>query len=94
MPKATWNGTVIAESDDTIIVDNNHYFPRDAVKDEYLRPSDKHTTCFWKGKASYFTLEVNGERNEDAAWYYPDPKSKAANIKDYVAFWHRVQVEA
>ena len=90
--KATWNNQVIAESDDTIVVENNHYFPKESVKAEFLADSPTHTTCPWKGLASYYTLKVNGKENTDAAWYYPAPKEAAANIKDYVAFWKGVQV--
>jgi uncharacterized protein (DUF427 family) len=92
MATATWNGTVIARSDDTVMVEGNHYFPREAVEASYLRPSDTHSTCPWKGEASYFTLEVEGETNPDAAWYYPQPKDAAAGIKDHVAFWRGVEV--
>jgi uncharacterized protein (DUF427 family) len=90
--KATWNNQVIAESDDTIVVENNHYFPKESVKAEFLADSPTHTTCPWKGLASYYTLKVNGKENTDAAWYYPAPKDAAANIKDYVAFWKGVQI--
>jgi len=90
--KALWNNQVIAESDQTIIIENNHYFPAASVKKEFLKPSATHTTCPWKGLASYYTLEVDGEQNRDAAWYYPDPKPAAAEIKDYVAFWKGVKV--
>jgi uncharacterized protein (DUF427 family) len=92
MATATWNGTVIAESDDTVIVEGNHYFPRDAVRSEYLRESDTQTVCPWKGTASYYTVELDGESNVDAAWYYPQPKDAAENIRDRVAFWRGVQV--
>ncbi len=94
MAKATWNGTVIAESEHTVEVEGNRYFPIDAVKREYLVHSDKHTSCPWKGEASYYTLEVDGERNPDAAWYYPEPKKAAAEIKDHVAFWRGVEIAA
>ncbi len=94
MAKATWQGVVLAESDRTIMVEGNHYFPRDSVRAEYFRPSESHTVCPWKGTASYFHVEVNGERNADAAWYYPDPKPAANQIKDYIAFWKGVRVEA
>jgi len=94
MPKATWNGAVVAESDQCIVVEGNQYFPPDAVKHEYFKESSKQTTCPWKGEASYYTLEVNGQANKDAAWYYPTPKDAAKEIKDYVAFWRGVQVEA
>ena len=92
--KAIWNGTTVAESDDTVVVEGNHYFPADAVDRELLRESETHTVCPWKGTASYYTLAVNGEENADAAWYYPDPKPEAAKIKDHVAFWRGVTVEA
>ncbi|MFQ3568171.1 MAG: DUF427 domain-containing protein [Aggregatilineales bacterium] len=92
MVKAVWNGAVIAESDKTIVVEGNHYFPPEAVKQEYLRPSDYHTTCPWKGQASYYTLEVDGQRNENAAWYYPQPKPAAEQIAGRIAFWRGVQV--
>lgn len=92
MAKAIWNNQVIAESDSTEMVEGNHYFPKESVKAEFLRPSDKHTTCPWKGEASYFSLEVDGQNNSDAAWTYPQPKDAAANIKDHVAFWRGVTV--
>ncbi len=91
--KAIWNGAVIAESNDTIVVENNHYFPKDAVKQEYLKDSVTHSSCPWKGEASYFSLQVDGKENKDAAWYYPSPKDAAKEIKYYVAFWKGVQVE-
>ena len=94
MARATWNGKVIAESDETIVVEGNHYFPPASVRKEFLRPSETHTVCGWKGTASYHSLEVNGSKNPDAAWYYPNPKDAASNIKDYIAFWKGVQVEA
>jgi uncharacterized protein (DUF427 family) len=94
MATARWNNAVIAKSDDTVIVEGNHYFPRDAVADEYLEPSDTTTVCCWKGTAEYFTLIVDGERNPDAAWYYADPKDAAAQIRGRVAFWRGVEVEA
>jgi uncharacterized protein (DUF427 family) len=90
--KAVWNNQVIAESDETIIVENNHYFPKESVNPQYLKPSDTHTTCPWKGLASYYTLEVDQQENRDAAWYYPEPKDAAKNIKDYIAFWKGVKV--
>ena len=89
--KATWNGTVIAESDDTVVVEGNHYFPIASVKNDYLRPSNTKTNCPWKGQASYFTLEVDGYKNADAAWFYAEPKPAANEIKDRVAFWKGVQ---
>ncbi|MHB2020741.1 MAG: DUF427 domain-containing protein [Candidatus Xenobia bacterium] len=94
MAKAVWNGMVVAESAHTEVVEGNHYFPPASVKREYFKPSSTHTTCAWKGEASYYTLEVNGEKNADAAWYYPHPTPAAANIKDHVAFWKGVQVQA
>lgn len=92
MAKAIWNDAVLAESDTYEMVEGNVYFPPDTINKEYFKDSDTHTTCFWKGKASYFHVEVNGEINKDAAWYYPEPKSKAENIKDHVAFWKKVEV--
>ena len=92
--KAVWNGVTLAESDKTIVVEGNHYFPPDAVNKDLFQPSATHTTCHWKGEASYFTVAVDGKINKDAAWFYPDPKPEADNIKDYVAFWHGVKVEA
>jgi uncharacterized protein (DUF427 family) len=93
MAKAVWNGAVLAESDRTIVVEGNHYFPKESVRPEYFRSSDTHTVCPWKGTASYQDVEVNGKRNTDAAWFYPDPKPAAAQIKDHVAFWKGVRVE-
>lgn len=90
--KAIWNGETIAESNDTIVVENNHYFPKDSVKADYLTESATHTTCPWKGLASYYSLSVDGKTNTDAAWYYPEPKQAASQIKDYIAFWKGVQV--
>lgn len=90
--KAIWNDTVIAESDETKIVENNHYFPKDSVKEDYLKPSNTSTRCPWKGKASYYSLEVNGEVNKDAAWYYPEASHAAKPIENYVAFWKDVKV--
>ncbi|GAB5489046.1 MAG: DUF427 domain-containing protein [Parasphingorhabdus sp.] len=94
MAIARWNGVVIAESDQTVVVEGNHYFPRDAVWSKYLMRSDTTTHCPWKGDASYHSLIVNGETNDDAAWYYPAPKEKAAEIKDRIAFWKGVEVTA
>lgn len=94
MAIATWNGTVIAESDDTVVVENNHYFPRSAVRDDVLRESDHTSVCPWKGTASYFSLEVDGKTNENAAWFYPEPKDAAEEIRDRIAFWKGVQVTA
>lgn len=93
MAKAVWNNTVLAESDRCEIVEGNHYFPPDAVKREYLRSSEKHTTCHWKGVASYYDVVVSGETNKDAAWYYPDTKPAADNVRGYIAFWRGVKIE-
>jgi uncharacterized protein (DUF427 family) len=90
--KAVWKDKVLAESDDTIVVENNHYFPPESIKKEYFEESPSHTTCPWKGKASYYNVKVDGDVNGDAAWYYPAPKEKAKEIKDYVAFWNGVEV--
>jgi uncharacterized protein (DUF427 family) len=92
--KATWNGITLAESDKTIVVEGNHYFPPQAVNREHFKPSQTHTICGWKGEASYYNVAVDGQVNEDAAWFYPSPKPAASQIKDYVAFWHGVTVEA
>jgi uncharacterized protein (DUF427 family) len=93
--KVSWEGVVLAESDETVVVEGNHYFPPDSVKREYFRKSDLHTTCPWKGLASYYTIEVNGKQLKDAAWYYPEPKSAARQIKDHVAFYrNKVQIES
>ncbi|MFN4000274.1 DUF427 domain-containing protein [Algoriphagus sp.] len=91
--KAIWNNQVIAESDQTVIIEGNHYFPPDSIKKEFFKSSDTHTTCPWKGIASYYSLEVDGQLNRDAAWYYPDTKPKASGIKGYIAFWKGVKVE-
>lgn len=91
--KAIWNKQVIAESDDTVVIEGNHYFPESALKKEYFAASDTTSNCPWKGVASYYSLNVNGQRNEDAAWFYPAPKDAAAEIKDHVAFWKGVTVE-
>jgi len=90
--KAIWKDTVIAESDDTVVIEGNHYFPVAAVHREFLRPSSHHSFCPWKGQASYYTLEVNGEASPNAAWFYPDPKDAAAQIRGRVAFWKGVRV--
>lgn len=92
MAKATWNGVVIAESDQTIVVEGNHYFPRDSIAGEFFAENPSHTRCPWKGKASYFDVVVDGDTNSGAAWYYPDPNPAAADIKDHVAFWRGVAV--
>lgn len=91
--KATWNGATLAESNDTIVVEGNHYFPPDSINDDYFKETDHHTECPWKGTAHYYSLEVDGERNENAAWYYPEPKEAAENITGYVAFWRGVEVD-
>jgi uncharacterized protein (DUF427 family) len=93
MPRAIWNGVVVAESPHTEVVEGNHYFPPDAIHAEYFRPSEKHTTCGWKGQASYYDIAVGDAVNRDAAWYYPAPLPAAAKIKGYVAFWKGVTVE-
>ena len=93
MPKAVWNGAVLAESDATILVEGNHYFPPDAITEELFSTSESHTVCPWKGMASYYDVTVGGDTNAGAAWYYPDPKPAAADIKDYIAFWRGVKVE-
>jgi uncharacterized protein (DUF427 family) len=90
--KAAWNGTVLAESDDTVVVEGNHYFPADSIHPEFFVDSESHTICPWKGEASYKDVVVNGERNPDAAWFYPEPKEAAAEIRDHFAFWHGVEV--
>jgi uncharacterized protein (DUF427 family) len=94
MATASWNGTVIAQSDDTVVVEGNHYFPREAVRDEVLVDSAHTSVCPWKGTASYYSLVVDGQTNENAAWYYPQPKDAAAEIRGRVAFWKGVQVSA
>lgn len=94
MPKATWNGATIAESDETVIVEGNHYFPIESVNRDYLSESETHTRCFWKGTASYYDVVVDGESNRDAAFYYPTPSQAASKIKDHVAFWRGVEVQA
>jgi uncharacterized protein (DUF427 family) len=93
MPKAIWNGQVVAQSDKFETVEGNIYFPPDALNRQYFAPSDTTTICSWKGTAHYYTLMVEGKENKDAAWYYPEPKTAAQNIKDHVAFWHGVKVE-
>ena len=92
--KAIWNSAVVADSDQTIVIEGNHYFPPDSVKQQCLEHSDTHTFCPWKGEASYYDVEVNGAVNKDAAWYYPRPKDAAKKITGYVAFWKGVKVEA
>jgi len=92
MAKATWNGVTIAQSDDTVVVEGNHYFPADAVNPEYLRASDHTSICPWKGTASYYSVVVDGAQNPNAAWYYPDPKPEAEHVRDRIAFWKGVTV--
>jgi uncharacterized protein (DUF427 family) len=92
MATATWNGLTVAESDDTVVVEGNHYFPRESVRDDVLRDSATTSVCPWKGTASYFSLEVDGQSNADAAWYYPEPKDAAKEITGRVAFWKGVTV--
>ncbi len=94
MAKATWNGVVIAESDKTIVVEGNHYFPRDSIITEHFVDNPAHTRCPWKGTASYFDVVVAGEVNSGAAWYYPDPSPAAVDITDHVAFWKGVKVDS
>jgi uncharacterized protein (DUF427 family) len=93
MTKAIWESAVLAESDKAIEVEGNLYFPPEAVHNEYFKPNSQHSTCPWKGLASYYDVEVNGKRNPGAAWYYPEPKPAASQIKGYVAFWKGVKVE-
>jgi len=90
--KAIWNNQVIAESDNTVVIENNHYFPQESIKKEYFKSSDLHSTCPWKGQASYFNLEVDGKENKDAAWYYENPSELAKGIKNHVAFWRGVEI--
>lgn len=94
MPKAIWNGTVLAESDRTEVVEGNHYFPPETIKQQYFQESSTHTSCPWKGVASYYNIQVDGQVNKDAAWYYPTAKEKAKNIEGYIAFWRGVKVES
>ena len=94
MSKAIWNGAVLAESDRTQVVEGNHYFPPDAIHKEYFKETNTHTTCPWKGVASYYSIEVDGQVNKDAAWYYPTAKERAKNFEGYVAFWRGVKVES
>jgi uncharacterized protein (DUF427 family) len=90
--KAIWENTILAESERTVVIEGNHYFPPDSVRKEYFLPSDKHTACAWKGTASYYHICVGGRTNADAAWYYPEPKKAVHSIRDYVAFWRGVQI--
>jgi uncharacterized protein (DUF427 family) len=94
MPKAIWNGVTLAQSDQCEKVEGNSYFPPDSISKEYFKESTTHTTCPWKGVASYYNVEVDGQVNKDAAWYYPTPKDAAKNITGYIAFWKGVKVEA
>lgn len=94
MPKAIWKGVVLAESDNTKIVEGNHYFPSDSLNREYFQESEAHSVCPWKGTASYYDVVVNGDVNRGAAWTYPSPKSAAENIAGHVAFWRGVEVES
>lgn len=91
--KAVWNGKVVAESDQTVVVEGNHYFPPSAIHTQYFKPSDRHTVCPWKGTASYYDVDVDGKVSEGGAWYYPDTKPAADNIRGYVAFWRGVVVQ-
>ena len=91
--KAVWNGKVIAESEHTEVVEGNHYFPEDSIQKEFFKASNHQSVCPWKGTASYYSLEVDGETNQNAVWYYPEPKEKASQIKNYVAFWKGVEIE-
>ena len=93
MPRAMWNGAVLAESQKTEVVEGNHYFPPEAVRREFFRDSATHTVCSWKGTASYYDVVVDGQVNKDAAWYYPEPKDAAKQIAGYIAFWRGVKVE-
>lgn len=90
--KAIWNNQIIAESDETIVVEGNHYFPANSIKEEFFSKSDTFTVCPWKGQASYYTVAVGDEVNQDAAWYYADPKERAKQIQNYVAFWRGIKV--
>jgi uncharacterized protein (DUF427 family) len=94
MPRAIWNGAVVAESPKTVVVEGNHYFPANTIRLEYFQPSATHTVCGWKGTASYYTLAVDGQTNPDAAWYYPTPKDAAKEIAGHIAFWKGVKIEA
>ncbi|MCK0157780.1 DUF427 domain-containing protein [Cellulophaga sp. F20128] len=90
--KAIWNNQILAESDATVVIEGNHYFPIESIKKEYFKSSDMHTHCPWKGQASYYTLDVDGKTNEDAAWYYQEPSALAKGIKDHLAFWRGVTI--
>ena len=93
MPRATWKGAILAESDDTVVVEGNHYFPANSINRQHFKPSDHSSVCPWKGEASYYTVTVDDEENTDAAWFYPQPKPAAAEIEGRVAFWRGVTVE-
>jgi uncharacterized protein (DUF427 family) len=93
MKKATWNGTVLAQSDETVVIEGNHYFPPQSINKEYFTETDTQSTCPWKGLSNYYDIEVDGKINKDAAWFYKNPNSKAESIKDHVAFWNGVVVE-
>ncbi len=90
--KAIWHGKTLADSNDTVVLEGNHYFPADSLRREYFRESNQHTTCPWKGEASYYDITVDGAVNEGAAWYYPEPSEEAAEIKGRVAFWNGVEI--
>jgi uncharacterized protein (DUF427 family) len=92
MIQAKWKGVILAQSDKTIEIEGNHYFPKESINQDYFKKTNTHTTCPWKGEASYYSIEVDGETNADAAWYYANPKSLASGIKDHVAFWRGVKV--
>lgn len=94
MPKAIWKDVIIAESENTVVVEGNHYFPADSIKQEYFHKTEHKTICGWKGEASYYTIEVDNEKNENAAWFYPQTKPEAKNIEGYVAFWKGVDIQA
>jgi uncharacterized protein (DUF427 family) len=94
MAKAIWNGAILAESDQTIVVEGNHYFPLETINSQYFQESNSHTICGWKGTASYYDIVVDGQVNRGGAWYYPEPKTAARQIKDHVAFWRGVRVES
>ena len=92
MPQAKWQDVILAESNDTIVIEGNHYFPPDSINRQYFQDSGTHSSCPWKGEASYYTIKVGDQANPDAAWYYPAPKEAAAEIRDYVAFWNGVEI--
>lgn len=92
--KAVWNGTVLAESEETVVVEGNHYFPPQSIKSEYFQGSDSQSTCYWKGRANYYNVVVEGQVNRNAAWYYPTANQSAKSIEGYIAFWHGVRVTA